>query len=219
MGVTRNRRLTAAELHENVPPDWYYCSIRRNLLQRYWHHRRFKEVSAVIEPCEKVLDIGSADGVFTNVILKKTRAGKTVGLDVLLSSVSWANKHWSKNKKLKFVVGDAHRLPFKSKEFDAVFAMEVLEHVFNIKKVIQEIKRVLKKGGYCVFLVPTDSRLFLSVWWFVKKFWWAKIWEDTHVQSFKKDSLSRLTREANLSIEIDKKFLFGMLQLIKARKG
>ena len=93
---------TAAELHENVPPDWYYKSIRDNVFQRYWHNRRFKEVTRAVEPVGgRILDIGSADGVFTNEILMASKADEIVGIDVLGKSVDWANKHW-KNKKMKF---------------------------------------------------------------------------------------------------------------------
>lgn len=55
----------AAELHKKVPPDWYYQSLKTDLLQRYWHGRRFEEVSMIIEKINgDVLDIGCADGIF-----------------------------------------------------------------------------------------------------------------------------------------------------------
>lgn len=219
MAIKSSGNLTAAQLHKNVPPNWYFYSIRKNLLQRYWHKRRFNESERFIEQNGgKILDIGSADGVFTNVIARRSKAKRVIGIDVLKHSVAWANKHWKHNKKVSFMVADAHKLPFKNNEFDAVFAMEVLEHVFEIEKVLKEIRRVLKKGGYSVFLVPTDSKLFLAIWWFVKKFWWAKIWRDTHIQSFKNDSLIKLTRRSRLRVENNRRFLLGMLQIVKARK-
>ena len=39
---------SAAEFHENVPPDWYYQSIKKNLGQRFWHKTRFREVKKII---------------------------------------------------------------------------------------------------------------------------------------------------------------------------
>lgn len=209
----------AAELHKNVPPDWYFQSIKRNLFQRYWHHRRFVAVKSLIEPVNgKILDIGSADGVFTNVILEKSKAKKIVGIDVLKSSVNWANKHW-KDKRMSFKVGDAHDLHFAANTFDAVFTLEVLEHVADPDLVFRQIKRVLKKGGYAIFLVPTDNLLFNIIWGFVTRFWWARIWKDCHVQSFSKDhSLAKATAKSGLVIEVDKNFLLGMLNIVKARK-
>ena len=150
----------AAKLHQNVPPDWYYRSIKENIFQRFWHKTRFKEISKLVEKTDgKILDIGSADGVFTKVILEKSGARKVIGIDVLKSSVDWANKHW-KTKRVEFILADANDLKFEDETFDAVFALEVLEHVEKPFEILKDIKRVLKKDGYAVFLVPTDSLLF-----------------------------------------------------------
>jgi len=210
----------AADLHENVPPDWYYQSIKVDILQRYWHKRRFKEVSKLIEPVSgQILDIGSADGVFSKVILDKSKAKGLVGIDVLKSSVDWANKHWKRTGKMKFIVGDAHELKFKANTFDAAVALEVLEHVFKPKQVLKEVKRVLKKGGYAVFLVPTDSPLFRIIWFFWLSFYpRGKVWRNTHIQTYRKDYLPKLCKQAGFDLEEDKKFLLGMLQVVKARK-
>ena len=209
---------SAAKLHENVPPNWYYQSIRINAGQKFWHETRFKEVSTLIEKMEgKVLDIGSADGVFSKVILDKSGAKEIIGIDVLKNSVDWANNHWKKNKKLKFKLGNAHDLKFKANYFEAVFALEVLEHVPDPKKVLSEIKRVLKKDGYAIFLVPTDNFLFKIVWWLWTK-WRGRIWDDCHIQSFRNDSLVNLAKKVGFKVEKNHKFLLGMLQAVKIRK-
>jgi len=211
---------SAAKLHENVPPDWYYASMKRNLLQKWWHVSRFKEVERQIEPVEgKILDIGCADGMFTKVIFDTAHPSEIVGIDVLKDSVMWAQKHWKKNKKMKFKLGNAHDLKFKDKSFDAVFILEVMEHVSDPKKVLSEINRVLRKDGYLIALVPSDNGLFKIIWWFVTKFWWAKIWDDCHVQSFNSgNTLSKNIKNAGFKIEVDKYFWLGMLNVVRARK-
>jgi len=209
---------SAEDLHADVPPNWYFKSIRENFLQRCWHKRRFVEVGKIVEPVDgKILDVGCADGIFTQVILKKSKAKKIVGIDVMKNSVDWANKHWKRNKKMKFVVADVHKLPFKAGSFDAVFALEVLEHIFKPAEVLKEIKRVMKKGGYGVFLVPSESILFKIVW-FLWRFSGRMIWKDTHVQEFSNSSLVELCRKSGFIIERDEKFMLGMLHLIKVRK-
>lgn len=208
----------AADLHKNVPPDWYFRSIKENILQRYWHRRRFEEVGKLIEPTGgKILDIGSADGVFTKVILDRSNADKIYGIDVLKSSVEWAKKHWKNNKHLSFTVGDAHKLKYGSSQFDAVFALEVLEHVFDPQDVLKEVKRILKKGGYAVFLVPTDNLLFRMIWFVWLKFR-GKIWKETHVQTYRRDYLPKLSKKCGFRVETNHKFILGMLQAVKVRK-
>ncbi len=208
----------AAHLHENVPPDWYFRSIRDNIFQRYWHSRRFDEVGRLIERTHgKILDIGSADGMFTKVIYEKSNASEIIGIDVLKSSVDWANKHWKEYKVMKFKVGDAHKLGFKPNTFDAAVALEVLEHVVDPKQVLTNIRKVLKKGGYAIFLVPSDSKLFNIVWYIWTRFR-GKIWDHTHIQSFRNNYLPKLAKETGFKVEVDKKFILGMLHLVKVRK-
>lgn len=214
----------AEELHKDVPSNWYYESlkVKKDPFQTLWHKRRFEEVAKVIDKVEgKVLDIGSADGVFSKLILDKTKAKRLIGLDILKSSVDWANDFWGKRTKgrMRFVVGDAHRLNFKDETFDACFALEVLEHVYRPFVVLKEVRRVLKKGGYAVFLVPSDNLLFRIVWWIWLHFYprgW--VWRDTHIQTYRNNYLTKICKKAGFKIEVDKKFNLGMLHLIKVIK-
>lgn len=52
------------------------------------------------------------------------------------------------------VVANGYMLPFKSESFDAVIITAVLEHVPEPTMVVNEILRVLKKGGYIYAEVP-----------------------------------------------------------------
>ncbi|MEM4346979.1 MAG: methyltransferase domain-containing protein [Candidatus Altiarchaeota archaeon] len=52
------------------------------------------------------------------------------------------------------IVGDAHTLPFRDETFNSVICTEVLEHVEDPKKVVDEIYRVLKFNGICIVSVP-----------------------------------------------------------------
>jgi SAM-dependent methyltransferase len=49
---------------------------------------------------------------------------------------------------------DAHDLKFDAGRFDTVLATSVLEHCEDPAKVVLEIKKVLKEGGYLVLTVP-----------------------------------------------------------------
>jgi len=52
------------------------------------------------------------------------------------------------------IVGDAHILPFADETFDGIICTSVLEHVWNPVKVVNEIYRILKKGGKIYIEVP-----------------------------------------------------------------
>ena len=59
--------------------------------------------------------------------------------------------------KYNCVTGDGCNLNFGSGKFDSVLNIQVLEHVFEPKKMFSESIRVLKKGGYALFLVPQTA--------------------------------------------------------------
>lgn len=209
----------AVHLHEHVPSNWYEISIKNNLLQRYWHTRRFNEVAKLIEPAKNVLDVGCADGTFTKVIFQKTKAGRLIGIDILKTSIDYVKRRFARNKSMKFKVADAHKLPFNNGEFDAVFCLEALEHVVDPLKVLQEIYRVLKKGGYAIVLVPSENWLFHSIVWPLWQKWPGKnIWEHTHLHNFSNGFIEELVEKPGFKIEIKTQFLLGMLLLVKLRK-
>lgn len=206
---------TLLERHEEVSSDHYDSAIQNNWLQKYWHWRRFSEVDKFITPVSgKVLDIGCHSGLLTQRIIKKTSSHEIHGIDLSPKAIEGAKKRITSGS---FKVADAQDLPFGDNSFDAIFCLEVIEHVDEPEKVIAEIKRVLKKGGYGVILVPTDNLLFKLIWflWNLK----YKVWSHTHVQSFTNSKLEDLIKKNNLKITHSKTFNLGMLKLVRFSKS
>lgn len=54
------------------------------------------------------------------------------------------------------VKADICDLPFKDNSFDVVLCNHVLEHIADDKKAMQELFRVMKKGGFGIFQIPQD---------------------------------------------------------------
>lgn len=54
------------------------------------------------------------------------------------------------------VKADICNLPFEDNSFDVVFCNHVLEHISDDTKAMQELFRVLKKGGFGIFQIPQD---------------------------------------------------------------
>lgn len=213
------RNLIPVELHENLPLGYYRQGIKVNPFQRFWHLRRFKKISKLIDPVKgAVLDIGCADATFTEVIARKSKATKVVGIDILKAQIDDDRKRFRHNRQMRFLVADAHDLPFANNFFEAVFCLEAMEHVHDQNKVLREIKRVLRDGGYIILLVPTDTFLFKICWWFVLHTF-GKHWKNTHIQDFDhNNSLAKKAETAGFKVINDHKFLWGMLNVVKAIK-
>lgn len=96
----------------------------------------------------QVLDVGCGAGFLTNALA--TQNFEITGLDSSAASLRTAEKHDSTGR-VRYIEGDAYQLPFPDHSFDAVSAMDFLEHVESPQKVIQEIARVLRPGGLFFF--------------------------------------------------------------------
>lgn len=58
---------------------------------------------------------------------------------------------------------DMENIEFEAETFDLVIANHVLEHVSDVRKALEEIRRVLKPAGYAILQTPFSQRL-QSTW-------------------------------------------------------
>ena len=70
---------------------------------------------------------------------------------------NWVYTTTDLHSPLADVKADICALPFKNEEYDLIFCNHVLEHIPNDKKAMQELYRVLKKGGTLIAQVPLDE--------------------------------------------------------------
>lgn len=96
-----------------------------------------------VEP-KRALDVGCGWGRET------TRFPQGVVIDLCLPFLKTA-RNYMKND---FILADAHFLPFKDKTFDFAYISEVLEHLRETGKAIDEIARVIESCGRLVVQTP-----------------------------------------------------------------
>ena len=100
---------------------------------------------------QKVLDVGCGEG-FTLSELTRNNVGKILeGIDSSAEAIS-AGKVLMPDMNLR--EGDVYHLPYEDNSFDLVICTEVLEHLENPERALNEIIRVSKK--YCLFSVPNE---------------------------------------------------------------
>lgn len=111
---------------------------------------RLNKVKDSIDAKILSLDLGCSIGILTIEIAKKSKS--VVGIDIRKDSIKIAKKISPKN--CSFIVGDATHLPFKKIAFDQIVSSEVIEHIKNYGKYIDEINRVSKKGATLIITTP-----------------------------------------------------------------
>lgn len=113
----------------------------------------------------RVLDIGCGRG---ELVFWAARRGAefAVGIDYSKAAIRLANQAKKKfprsiQKRVQFELMDAEKLNFPKNSFDAVFLVEVMEHLYPEEqiKVFREIFRVLKRSGF-VFIHTAPSKFF-----------------------------------------------------------
>lgn len=96
-------------------------------------------------PGQKILDLGTGTGVLAREFAKNSCDVSAV--DISKEQIAMASSLAKDDGvNINFKVSDANTLPFEDNSFDVVTANQCFLY-FDKKKVIPEIKRVLKEGG------------------------------------------------------------------------
>ena len=98
--------------------------------------------------------------------------------------------HVRRTTSIPVVLGDLTRLPFRDGVFDGVTTGETLEHLDDDAGAAREIGRILKSGGACIATVPA-----------LRMLWTSSDDYYEHRRRYTRGQLSRLFRDAGLSIE------------------
>jgi len=106
----------------------------------------------------KILDLGCGGGLVCEPL---ARLGANItGIDFVKQNIIAAKKHAKKsNTNIEYLHQDINNLKFK-KKYDAVLILEVLEHIEDWKKIIINVKKLLKPGGKMI--ISTINRNFFS---------------------------------------------------------
>jgi SAM-dependent methyltransferase len=96
-----------------------------------------------------VLDLGCGEQPFRKLFSTKSMY---LGLDVP-KGFSMSHSHSN------IVFFDGSQIPIRSASLDCVLATEVLEHVKDVRTLLQEVSRVLRSGGQVFCTTPWSARL------------------------------------------------------------
>lgn len=104
-----------------------------------------------LKPGDVVLDLGCGPGLWTYLLAEKVKPnGRVVGLDFSPDLIKYAMENLKKDPLsniIEFRKGNFYDTSFKENTFDLVFFGNCFAYVSDYFKVLEEMKRVTKKGG------------------------------------------------------------------------
>lgn len=196
------------EIWTQVPADYYF---KLNYFQKLWHERKwqvFKQLfNSIAKEPKTVLEIGCSGGHLTGKLAEHFPHAKITGIDVYKPAIEEARTRFP---RLKFLVADAHKLPFKSRSFDLILTSETIEHVVDPGKMLTEIYRVLKNDGAALIEMDSGSWLFRCIWWLWTNFGKGKVWKNAHLHPFTEKELEQLILKSDFILKHKIFSHFGM---------
>ena len=102
----------------------------------------------------RLLDVGCGVGYGTRLLVERSDfAVQALGVDLSADAIAYARKRYG-GSRVDFRVGNA--LSFVDRDgFDAIVALEIVEHVEDPKTLIDHLVAMLHPGGVLVASVPT----------------------------------------------------------------
>jgi len=145
--------------------DGHYAKkqlFSRDRLVAWSHSRRFETAVSLASEFagKRVLDYGCGDGTFLALAMTRYEAPMLgVGAELPGSYLDDCRSRYGFERRLRFVdVGDLDGRE-QTGVYDAVFCMEVLEHVVDWEPLMQRFKRLLAPGGKLIISVPVETGL------------------------------------------------------------
>lgn len=102
----------------------------------------------------KVLDLGCGQGNTTRMLGEQFPKAYATGLEFDPALVALASANPGNGSRISFVQGDAAQLTYPSASFDLVFTRYLLVHMADPVRVIREMLRVVRPGGFVVAYEP-----------------------------------------------------------------
>lgn len=140
---------------------------------------------------KRILDIGCATGNFINLLLD---TNQVYGIDISVHAISQCKKRFPKIKDSFQQIDLNKEVPLYNEQFDAIFMLDVIEHLINFEFLSKTIKKYLNKDGVLFLTTPNAN----SATRFLKRNHFTGEYDETHTTLFTPYTLDFTLRRMGL---------------------
>ena len=178
--IKKNKKKDSSDIWEYTKKSfnfmWPKTTIKKNFLSssklaelRLNQILKMMKINKSFFKDKVILDSGCGPGRYIHHLLKY-KPSEIIGVDSGKDIIKQNKIKFKNYKNVKFLNCDLNNLPFKYEKFDFIISAGVLHHVGkNIKNLIHDHARSLKKGGNFFVFIAGKGGQELELWEFCRK--------------------------------------------------
>ena len=191
-------------MSESYEPE-FFASLFAIEDRHFWFRARNRVIGALVRdltanlaPGYRVLEVGCGTGAVLATLEKTCDQGTVIGMDLFEEGLGFARQRTS----CQLVQGDIHNPPFEEK-FDIVGLFDVLEHLPDDRRVLNDLAHLLAPGGALMLTVPANPSL------------WSYFDEAGHHQRrYEEAELTQKLQESGYRIEFLTPYMAALFPLV-----
>lgn len=163
----------------------------------------------LLKPADRILEVGCGTGSLVAALTE--RGHDIVGTDISPAAVQYGR---AKHGNVRLEVSPAEELGYGDASFDQVLSFDLLEHVVEVDRHLDEVHRVLRAGGHYLFQTPNKWSNILFEVLRTKSFGWRRYHPSLHTPG----QLRRRLRRHGFSVRFVKMNPINEFTLRKVRQ-
>ncbi|MBT8348468.1 MAG: class I SAM-dependent methyltransferase [Sulfurovum sp.] len=161
----------------------------------------YQQIKNIVSPSSKIIEIGAGTGNVSRYLKSKGYTGIAIG-EMHIKGLQYA-KSYGINECYQF---DLLRTPFE-KEFDAICLFDVLEHIEEDSRALENINKMLTAQGHVILTVPAHTWL-----------WNRDDLIAGHKRRYTKNELFKKLEKSGLKVIVSRYFFISIVPLLFLRR-
>lgn len=144
-----------------------FPSYKKDEKKHIWKFRKVIRILKRFLKKGKIIEVGAGYGLFSNLLSREN----SFRIELIEPNLS---TNYLKNKGIKIYKTTYERFLTKNKvKYDLVVFLDVLEHFANPKEILNETKKILKRRGFILIVLPNYKSAMAKIckrwsWWMVE---------------------------------------------------